>query len=151
MSSSSRARSRSRPASSTLFCSSRSRALIRCFVASARCPRAGQHLQPTQILESDLLGSEDRVQHRREVLPEHRRDRFGDWLRLRLGELRFDDLGLGDLCRALGLIADLRRPGGGHGLRADPAAKDITVDMATKTDPVPIHPGSERALQDLGQ
>ena len=32
-----------------------------------------------------------------------------------------------------------------------PAAKDITLDTATKTDPVAIHPGSERALQELGQ
>ena len=36
-------------------------------------------------------------------------------------------------------------------VQVHPAAKDITLDIATKTDPVPIHPGSERALQELGQ
>ena len=36
-------------------------------------------------------------------------------------------------------------------VQVHPAAKDITLDMATKTDPVPIHPGSERALQELGK
>ncbi len=32
-----------------------------------------------------------------------------------------------------------------------PAAKDITLDLAAKTDPVAIHPGSERALEELGK
>ena len=32
-----------------------------------------------------------------------------------------------------------------------PAAKDITIDMAAKTEPVPIHPGSEKAIEELGK
>jgi TRAP transporter TAXI family solute receptor len=31
-----------------------------------------------------------------------------------------------------------------------PAAKEINVDEAAQTDPIPLHPGSERALDDLG-
>ncbi|MGH3386503.1 MAG: TAXI family TRAP transporter solute-binding subunit [Nocardioidaceae bacterium] len=33
--------------------------------------------------------------------------------------------------------------------KVHPAAKDITLDNAAKTDPIPVHPGSERALEDL--
>jgi TRAP transporter TAXI family solute receptor len=32
-----------------------------------------------------------------------------------------------------------------------PAAEDITLDMAAKTDPVPIHPGSEKAIEELNK
>jgi TRAP transporter TAXI family solute receptor len=32
-----------------------------------------------------------------------------------------------------------------------PAAEDITLDNATATDPIPIHPGSERAFEELGK
>ncbi len=31
-----------------------------------------------------------------------------------------------------------------------PAAEELSVDLAAQTGPVPLHPGSERALQDLG-
>ena len=30
-----------------------------------------------------------------------------------------------------------------------PAAADISLDLAAKTDPVPVHPGSERAIEEL--
>jgi TRAP transporter TAXI family solute receptor len=32
-----------------------------------------------------------------------------------------------------------------------PAAKEITLENATATDPIPLHPGSERALGELGK
>jgi TRAP transporter TAXI family solute receptor len=35
-------------------------------------------------------------------------------------------------------------------VRVHPAAAEISVENAAKTDPVPLHPGSERALQKLG-
>ena len=31
-----------------------------------------------------------------------------------------------------------------------PAAEELSVDLASETGPVPLHPGSERALEDLG-
>lgn len=34
--------------------------------------------------------------------------------------------------------------------KVHPAVKDITLDNAKKTDPIPLHPGAERALDDLG-
>lgn len=34
--------------------------------------------------------------------------------------------------------------------KVHPAVKDITLDNAKQTDPVPLHPGSERALNELG-
>ncbi|KAA1424608.1 TAXI family TRAP transporter solute-binding subunit [Mumia zhuanghuii] len=30
-----------------------------------------------------------------------------------------------------------------------PAAKDITIDDAAKSDPIPVHPGSERAIEEI--
>jgi hypothetical protein len=30
------------------------------------------------------------------------------------------------------------------------AAKDITLENAAKTDPVPLHPGSKKAIDELG-
>jgi TRAP transporter TAXI family solute receptor len=35
-------------------------------------------------------------------------------------------------------------------VQVHPAAEELSVDLATQTGPVPIHPGSERALEDLG-
>jgi uncharacterized protein len=34
-------------------------------------------------------------------------------------------------------------------VQVHPSAADITVDQATATDPIPVHPGSERALEEL--
>ena len=79
--------------------------------------RSGQHLETTQVVEGDLLGSEDGVQHRREVLPKNRRDRWGKRCRLGFDEPRWDDLGLGDLSRALGLVEDVWRSGYGRWFR----------------------------------
>ena len=31
-----------------------------------------------------------------------------------------------------------------------PAAEELSVDLAPQTGPVPLHPGSERALEELG-
>jgi TRAP-type uncharacterized transport system substrate-binding protein len=30
------------------------------------------------------------------------------------------------------------------------AAKDITLESAAETDPVPLHPGSKKAIDELG-
>ncbi len=57
------------------------------------------------------------MQHRREVLPERRRDGSGKRYLLGLDEHRWDDLGLGDLSRALGLVEDVRRSGYGRWFR----------------------------------
>ena len=35
-------------------------------------------------------------------------------------------------------------------VQVHPAAEELSVDLAPKTGPVPIHPGSERALEELG-
>lgn len=35
-------------------------------------------------------------------------------------------------------------------VQVHPAAEEISVENAAKTDPVPLHPGSERALENLG-
>ncbi len=35
-------------------------------------------------------------------------------------------------------------------MQVHPAAEEISVENAAKTDPVPLHPGSERALENLG-
>ena len=35
--------------------------------------------------------------------------------------------------------------------KVHPAAKEITLDNATETDPVPLHPGSERAFKELAK
>jgi uncharacterized protein len=34
--------------------------------------------------------------------------------------------------------------------KVHPAAKDITLDNAADTDPIPLHSGSERALREPG-
>lgn len=34
--------------------------------------------------------------------------------------------------------------------QANPAAKGISLDTASKTEPVPLHRGAEKALKDLG-
>ena len=33
--------------------------------------------------------------------------------------------------------------------KVHPAAKDITLDNAGKTDPVPLHPGAKKAIEEL--